>query len=192
MFAKRFDTKGRIEGYNFGSLSSDYVAVVYDKKTENLHQAVCNIAANRLQTEELRANRVRQIRNLHGRPERVRIEIRAMKLRSVPPSALSELANRFARFQIIDLSIGESEVPPHIKKGFLAVWRQNGSKDAFDFARDTDHYRQIRKYCRSTAAPWWKPETMWLEACEALKESRIFPPEAFSLPDLREEDEFFV
>ena len=101
MFAKRFDTKGRIEGYNFGSLTSDYVAAVYDKRTENLHQAVSNIAAKRLQTEELRANCVRQIRNLQRRPEKVRVEIRAMKLRSVPPNALPNLPNRFARFRYL-------------------------------------------------------------------------------------------
>lgn len=192
MFAKRFDTRGRIEGYNFGSLSSDYIAAVYDKKTESLHKAVSNIAAKKLQTEELRANCVRQIRNLQGLPEKTRIEIRAMKLRSVPPSALSKLANRFARFQFIDLNIGESELPPHIEKAFLALWRQNGSKDAFDYAKSTDYYRQIRKYWRSRTASWWKPETMWSDACEALKESGIFPADAFSPPDLEDEDEFLV
>lgn len=192
MFAKRFDTKAHIEGYNFGSLSSDYIAAVYDKKTETLHRIIQKIAANGLQTEELRANCVRQIRHLQGEPEKFRIEIRAMKLRSLPPSELWKLANRFARFQIIDLSMGECELPPHIEKAFLAIWRQNGSKDAFDYAKSTDYYRQIRKYCRSTTAPWWKPDTMWSDACEALKGSGIFPAEAFSLPDLEDEDEFLV
>lgn len=32
MFAKRYDNKGHIEGYNFGSVSSDYQTAVYDKK----------------------------------------------------------------------------------------------------------------------------------------------------------------
>ena len=189
MFAKRFGTNGHIEGYNFGSLSSDYIAAVYDKKTEALHRIMQKIAANGLQTEELRANCVRQIRHLQGLPEKTRVEIRAMKLRSLPPSELSKLANRFARFQFIDLSMGECELPPHIEKAFLAIWRQNGSKDAFDYAKSTGYYRQIRKYWRSRTASWWKPETMWSDACEALKESGIFPADAFSLPDLRDEDE---
>jgi hypothetical protein len=33
MGAKRVDSKGALEGYNFGNVTSDYMTTVYDKRT---------------------------------------------------------------------------------------------------------------------------------------------------------------
>lgn len=157
-----------------------------------LHQFISSLISQGLELENLQSNVIRKIEATKGQPESTRIEIRGQKLRKMTPSELWNMPNRFSRFKITDLSIEGAQLPPRVEKSFLALCRQNGVKDAFDTFKATQWSRKIHIYYRTRQASWWNPETMWLEACEALKESRIFPPEAFSLPDLREEDEFFV
>lgn len=192
IFAKQLDTRSHIESIYFGSISSDYRAVVYDKKAEMLHQYISSLISQGLELENPQSNVIRKIEATKGQPESTRIEIRGQKLRKMTPSELCNMPNRFSRFKITDLSIEGAQLPELIEDSFLALCRQNGVKDAFEKFKTSRWSRKIHTYYRTRQASWWNPETMWTEACEVLKQSGIFPAEAFSVSDLREEDEFLI
>lgn len=182
VMAKRVNTKGIIEGYNFGSVSSNYQTVVYDKRLERVHAAALDIAKKGsagTDADSLTANRIRQLKKaIHG-CETMRVEVRGKKMLGLPLWKLPQQTNRFERFSFADLSASGAELPTHIEKAFLAMCRQDGVKAALAAFKRTAYARSVPKYWRSHQATWWRPELFWEQACAALGESRIFPASAF-------------
>ena len=182
VMAKRVNTKGIIEGYNFGSVKSNYQTAVYDKRLERVHAAALEIAKKGsagTDTDPLAANRIRQLKKaIHG-CETTRVEVRGKKMLGLPLWKLPQQTNRFERFRFADLSAAGTELPPLIEKAFLAMCRQDGVKAALATFKRTDYARSVPKYWRSRQATWWQPEQLWAQACVALRESRIFPATAF-------------
>ena len=67
--------------------------------------------------------------------------------------------------------------------------RQDGVKAALEAFKHTKHARKVHAYWRSRQAAWWKPEELWQQACHALRETRMFPPEAFESPNSQAEQQ---
>ena len=190
VMAKRVGTGGFIEGYNFGSVSSDYQAAAYNKQQELVHAAILAIAqsgSSGFNDDPLKSNKIKQLERVLGGPEIARVEVRGKKMRGLPLCKLSQQTNRFARFHFADLSAGGTELDSLTEKSFLAMCRQDGVKAALDAFKHTEHARKVHAYWRSHQAAWWKPEELWQEACDALRETHMFPPEAFESPDSQAE-----
>lgn len=148
VFGKRVNTKGIIEGYNFGSVESNYSTAAYDKRQERVHAAALEIARTGsagTNTDPLTANRIRQLKKaIHG-CETTRVEVRGKKMLGLPLWKLPQQTNRFERFRFADLSGAGSELPPHIEKAFLAMCRQDGVKAALAAFKHTEYARSIPK-----------------------------------------------
>ena len=186
--SKRVNAKGIIETYNFGSVGSNYQTTAYDKRQERIHAAALEIAKKGsagTDADPLTANRIRQLKKAINGCETIRVEVRGKKMLGLPLWKLPQQTNRFERFRFADLSGAGSELPPHIKAGFLAMCRQDGVKAALAAYKHTEHARSVPKFWRSHQATWWKPEQLWEQACAALRESRIFPDSAFEPPPKR-------
>ena len=69
------------------------------------------------------------------------------------------------------------------EKSFLAMCRQDGVKAALGAFKHTEHARKVHAFWRSHQAAWWNAEELWQQACDALRETHMFPPEAFEPPD---------
>lgn len=188
VFGKRVNAKGFIEGYNFGSVESNYATAAYDKRQERVHAAALEIARTGsagTNADPLTANKISQLKQaIHG-CETTRVEVRGKKMLGLPVWKLPQQTNRFERFRFADLSAAGTELPPHIEKAFLALCRQDGVKAALAAFKHTDYVRSVPKYWRSRLATWWQPERMWEQACTALRESKIFPATAFEPPHKR-------
>ena len=185
---KRVNAKGIIEGYNFGSVESNYQTTVYDKHLERLHAAVMEIArtgSTGTNADPLTANRIRQLKKAINGCETTRVEVRGKKMLGLPLWKLPQQTNRFERFSFADLSAAGSELPPLIEKAFQAMCRQDGVKATLAAFKHTEYARSVPKYWRSHQATWWQPAQLWEQACAALRESRIFPPAAFEPPHNR-------
>ena len=190
MFAKRVGKGGFIEGYNFGSVSSNYQAATYNKQQELVHAAIIAIAqsgSSGFNDDPLTANKIKQLERVLGGPEIARVEVRGKKMRGLPLYKLSQQTNRFARFHFADLSAGGTELDPLTEKSFLAMCRQDGVKAALDAFKHTEHARKVHAFWRSRQATWWQPEELWQQACDALRHTGMFPPEAFEPPDCHAE-----
>lgn len=190
MMAKRFDTANHIEGYNFGSVDSDYQTAAYDKRQERIHAAILRIAkagSSGFYRDPLKSNSVKQLETEINGFDVVRVEVRGKKLRGLPLWKLSLQTNRFARFRFADLSASGADLDPLVEKSFLAMCRQDGVKAALDAFKHTKHARKVHAYWRSHQAAWWKPKELWQQACDALRDTGMFPPEAFDSPDSHSE-----
>ena len=97
------------------------------------------------------------------------------------------MRENFARFHFADLSARGAELEPLIEKSFLAMCRQDGVKAALEAFMHTEHARKVHAFWRSHQAAWWKPEELWQQACDALRDTRMFPPDAFDSPDSQAE-----
>ena len=186
VMAKRVGKGGFIEGYNFGSVSSDYETTAYNKQQELVHAAILAIAqsgSSGFNDDPLKANKIKQLERVLGGPEIVRVEVRGKKLRGLPPWKLTQQTNRFARFHFADLSASGVELEPLVEKSFLAMCRQDGVKAALEAFKHTEHARKVHAFWRSHQAAWWKPEALWQQACDALRDTGMFPPEALEPPD---------
>ncbi|BEP92025.1 hypothetical protein GmRootA79_04090 [Acidovorax sp. A79] len=186
MMAKRVGKGGFIEGYNFGSVRSDYETTAYNKQQELVHAAILAIAqssSSGFNDDPLKSNKIKQLKRVLEGPEIVRVEVRGKKMRGLPLWKLPQQTNRFARFHFADLSVAGIDLDPLIEKAFLAMCRQDGVKAALDAFKHTEHARKVHAFWRSHQATWWKPGELWLQACDALRETRMFPPEAFESPD---------
>jgi len=185
VIAKRVSMNGIVEGYNYGSVSSNYQTAVYDKHRERVHAAVLALAkegAAGMGRDPLKNNKVRQLDAAINGCETTRVEVRSKKMRGLPLWKLPQQTNRFARFRFADLSGSGSELPPFVERAFLAICRQDGVKVALAAFKHDEHARKVHKYWRSRQAAWWQPEQLWEQACEALRESKIFPTSAFEQP----------
>ena len=190
MMAKRVGKGGFIEGYNFGSVRSDYETTAYNKQQELVHAAIMAIAqsgSSGFTDDPLKANKIKQLKRVLGGPEIVRVEVRGKKMRGLPLWKLSQQTNRFARFHFADLSACGADLDPLTEKSFLAMCRQDGVKAALGAFEHTEHARKVHAFWRSRQATWWQPEELWQQACDALRETRMFPPEAFESPDCQAE-----
>ena len=183
MFGKRIDARGHIEGYNFGSVSSDYMTVAYNKYQERIHAAILTLAKSGAGIEGLKSNAVKQLKRVRRDPHVMRVEVRGKKMRGIQLSELASLPNRFARFRFADLNAAGVELPRLIELSFLALCRDSGVKAALAAFKHSEHARQVHAYWRSRQAAWWRPEPLWLQACEAVQEIGLFPEEAFQSDD---------
>jgi hypothetical protein len=183
VFGKRLSRTGIVEGYNYGSVSSDYLHVVYDKKIERVHAAALNLMKNGAASDELKHNAVRRLDATRKAPETVRVEVRCMKLRGCLPFELLSLPNRFTRFKFGDLRQHSAyKLSKFDRHALIAMCRHDGTKAALAlYARERPDV-QARKFWNSIQADWWNPASAWTSACMSLRESGIFPPEAFDQP----------
>lgn len=190
MMAKRFDTANHIEGYNFGSVGSDYQTTAYDKRQERIHTAILRIAkagSSGFYGDSLKSNLIMQLETEINGFDVVRVEVRGKKLRGLPLYKLSQQTNRFARFRFADLSAGGFILDTLTEKAFLAMCRQDGVKAALEAFKHTKHARKVHAFWRSRQAAWWQPEELWQQACDALRDTGMFPPDAFESPDCHAE-----
>ncbi len=190
MMAKRFDTANHIEGYNFGSVDSDYQTAAYDKRQERIHAAILRIAkagSSGFYRDPLKSNLVKQLETEINGFDVIRIEVRGKKLRCLPLLKLSQQTNRFARFRFADLSAGGADLDPLVEKSFLAMCRQDGVKAALEAFKYSEHARKVHAFWRSRQAAWWKPEELWQQAYDALRDTHMFPREAFESSDSHSE-----
>jgi hypothetical protein len=185
VIAKRINAKGHIEGYNFGSVSSDYMSVVYDKGRERNHAALLRLIKNGAKIEDLKSNLIKQFPTGNTDQPRVRVEVRGKKMRGMPLYKLDTLPNRFERFQFCDLDSDGIDLPPYIEKAFLALCRQNGVKAGLENFKRTEWIRKVNAYYRAREASWWRPEQLWQESCNAIREIGLFPDLAFEEPKFR-------
>lgn len=189
VMAKRIAQHNRIEGFNFGSVSSDYFSVAYDKRMERIHAAILNmvkqIAKKQGQqgVEPLTANAIKQLKPKLDGIEVVRVEVRGKKLRGLLLAELESLPNRFARFRFADLAGGGSMLSPLTERAFLAMCRQDGVKAALEAFKHTKQARKVHAFWRSRQATWWTPEPLWQQACDALRDTGLFPDAAFDCVD---------
>lgn len=191
MFGKRVDSHAKVETYNFGSVTSDYMTTVYDKYCERVHAAILALLKNGAKTEKLDSNMVRQVLRAKGARDKVRVEVRGKKLRARPLHEIFNLPNRFDRFVFCDLDSDGTDLPPYIQEAFIALCRQNGVKAALINYKHTEWTRKVNAFYRSRQATWWRPEGLWAEACDGLRELGIFPDVAFIAPELRQKDNSF-
>jgi hypothetical protein len=180
MFGKRINAYGHIEGYNFGSLTSDYMVVAYNKSQERVHAAILALVKSGIGTESLKSNAVKQLKRVRRGPHVMRVEVRGKKMRGLRLSELNSLPNRFARFRFADLNAAGMALPELTELSFLALCRDSGVKAALAAFKHTEHARQVHAYWRSRQAAWWQPEPLWQQACEAVCEIGLFPDDAFA------------
>ncbi|MFO1263404.1 MAG: hypothetical protein U1E84_08720 [Rhodoferax sp.] len=189
MMAKRMAQHCHIEGYNFGSVTSDYFTVAYDKSQERIHAAILNMVKQinekrgKQSNERLKANAIKQLKPKLDGIEVVRVEVRGKKLRGLPLYKLDSLPNRFARFRFADLDGAGPQLSPLTERAFLAMCRQDGVKAALDAFKNTKQARKVHAFWRSRQATWWTPEPLWQQACDALREVGLFPDSAFDARD---------
>lgn len=187
VFGKRIDKNGRIEGYNFGSVTSDYIQAVYDKRTERIHATLVNLVKNSGGRDELPENSVKRFMRARDGHEVTRVEVRAMKLHGCTPYELSTLPNRFERFRFADLT---RDAGPDLSEldraAFLSMCRHIGVKASLALYKRERPDVSVRKFWEAKRAGWWKPEALWINACDALRESGIFPECAFSKPEVHD------
>lgn len=183
MFCKRVDTKGNVEGYNFGSVSSNYISAVYSKDIERAHRAVLQMIKEGLKTEPLEANMIKQLKQLCGAPSMMRIEVRGRKLSNLPLHGLRNEANRFERFKFAHLGTSGADLPVWLEAAFLSLCRERGVKAALATFRNTEYARLVHKFWQTRQCSWWQPEELWQQACDALEGLGIFPVEAFDPND---------
>jgi hypothetical protein len=182
VMAKRMAQNCHIEGYNFGSVTSDYFVVAYDKSQERVHAAILKMLKNAksgVGIEGLKANVVKQMKDALDGIETVRVEVRGKKLRGMPLCKLEGLPNRFSRFRFADLDGSDAQLPLLTERAFLAMCRQDGVKAALEAFKHTKQARKVHAFWRSRKATWWQPELLWQQACDAVRATGLFPHAAF-------------
>jgi hypothetical protein len=184
VFGKRMSTThGRVETYNFGSVSSDYMTSAYDKRAERIHAAICQIAKRGIDREGLKANLIKQFHAVLDEPERMRVEVRGKKMRGQRLCNIGNMSNRFKRFGFTMLDADGAELDVLTKLAFISICQQHDLKTALAAFKRTKHARSVRKFWRDRQATWWKPEPMWQQGCHALRALGLFPAEAFNDDD---------
>ena len=112
-------------------------------------------------------------------------------MRGLPLWKLPQQTNRFARFRFADLPAGGADLDPLVETWFLAMCRQDGVKAALDAFKQSEHARnKVHAFWCSRQATWWKPEELWRQTFDALRETHIFPREAFEPPDSQVEQPY--
>lgn len=182
VFGKRMKTDGWVETYNFGSQSSDYMSAVYDKRVERIHAAALNLLKSSTSSDTLKKNAIKRLKRAHDAFETTRVEVRGMKLRGLPLWELHQQPNRFSRFHFVDLCQHGAELPEWLHASFQALCEQRGVKAALANFKRTPYSAAVREFWESRQPSWWEPESMWEEACDALRKTGLFPDRAFVKP----------
>lgn len=181
VFGKRVASRAHIEGYNFGSVKSDYMTTAYDKRGERVHRAIQNLLRTaRSENESLKENAVKQIHVARGANPITRVEIRGKKLKGLPLSKLSTQTNRFKWFKFACLDADGTILSPLTEQAFISMCRDIGVKAALAEFKNSKQSANVNAYWQSHQADWWQPETLWSQACNAVREIGLFPDEAFS------------
>ena len=167
---------GEFQSANFGSLSSDYRAAVYDKRDETLRR-ILEAAEKGGGAEGLKTARVAQLKAAASLPPTLRVEVRGMKIGVPVHKLLNAGKNRFERFQFVELD-GLTELSELERRAFLALVRQMGLKKAVELYRGDPLHSHLQKVVQQSAS-WWQPVGLWKEGVKALAKSGIFPKEAF-------------
>ena len=185
-FGKRTNKAGAVEGYNYGGISSDYAAAVYDKRVERVHRAVENIArAGRLGNTSLKSAAVKQFHDAREHRPFIRVEVRGKKMRGLPLYKIASMTNRFKRFSFTDLDAMPPELPAALQQACISIYRDLGAAAVFETFDGTKHLPAIKRWLSTGNADWWQPDALWQGVDTALRASKIFPPAAFLDPDLR-------
>jgi hypothetical protein len=185
VFGKRMAKGGLVETYNFGSVNSDYMTAAYDKRAERIHVAICRIAKRGgIDEESLKANLIKQFHAVHDEPERMRVEVRGKKMRGMRLCNIGKMSNRFKRFGFTMLDADGAELDVLTKLAFISICQQYDLKTALAAFKRTKHARAVRKFWRDRQATWWKPDPMWQQGCDALRQLGLFPAEAFDDDEL--------
>lgn len=180
VFAKRIGEGGRVEGYNFGAVSSDYQTAVYDKRNERVHRALLALQRSRRSTDvSLKENRVTQFFKSREAEEHIRAEVRCQKLRGLPVAKVGALRNRFERFTFVDLRGGREDLDPTTRQAFISMCRDIGAKAAQAHMKNSTQAGEVAKFWRSRRASWWQPQGLWAQIEGLLRSTRLFPSEAF-------------
>jgi hypothetical protein len=186
-FGKRVRKQCWVETYNYGGVHSDYVTTVYNKKIELVHRAVQRlIRAGRSAKENLKQHVVKQVHASRDLPEHIRVEVRGKKMRGLLVHKVAGMNNRFGRFRFTDLDRTPA-LPKQIERACISIYRDQGEKAVLETFAGSKYLPLIRRWLREGSATWWQPELLWEQAVTALRESRIFPPEAFLPPEQRRE-----
>jgi hypothetical protein len=181
VFGKRVASCARIEGYNFGSVKSDYMTTAYDKRGEQVHRAIQNLVRTaRSENESLKANVVKQLHVARDAQPITRVEIRGKKLKGLPLLQLPTLSNRFKWFKFACLDAEGTQLSTLTEQAFISMCRDIGVKAALAAFKGSTQANNVNSFWRSHQAQWWKPETLWSQACDAVREIGLFPDEAFS------------
>lgn len=184
VFGKRVASRARIDGYNFGSVKSDYMTTAYDKRGEQVHRAIQNLVRTaRSENESLKANAMKQLHVARDAQPITRVEIRGKKLKGLPLSKLPTLSNRFKWFKFACLDAEGTQLSTLTEQAFISMCRDIGVKAALAAFKGSTQANNVNSFWRSHQAGWWKPETLWSQACDAVREIGLFPDEAFSDQD---------
>lgn len=167
---------GAFQTINLGSMSSDYIAAVYNKRDEVLRRIVKE-AEKGGASESLKANMIRQLKVAAGMPPIMRVEVRGMKIGKKVKDLMGLGLNRFERFQFIEIQ-NIAGLTDFERRNFLALAREVGLKAAVDLHKGQPTHRHVKKAVAQTAA-WWQPKGLWKRGIKALMASGIFPEDAF-------------
>lgn len=179
---KRLNGKGRIEGFNLGSVSSDYFTAVYDKRAELLDKAVKKIANRGVEAESTKSVAIKQLKTARDAPPTVRVEVRGRKVRGKSVRELMKLTDRFERLSFTSLDAASAkDVPALVLELFVSACRDRGVKAALKLFEKHKSHAQL-KAIWNTQPSWWAPEKVWRRAVKGLKPLGIFAAEAFEKP----------
>lgn len=177
LFGKTVGRSGLVEGYHFGSISSDHAGILYDKTSERLTSYIEAIAGKGLDLDSLKENVVRQLTRLKSEPPVVRVEIRNMKLNGKTLHEVWKETNRFCRFSF-QLMDGAPDLPARSRLAFQSVCRDVGVTAALEIFKGSPSERALRGFV-TTRPKWWVPDDLWHQALLSLRRSGILPPAAF-------------
>ncbi|CAN7322044.1 hypothetical protein LJR260_001610 [Variovorax paradoxus] len=179
---KRLNGKGRVEGFNLGSVSSDYFTAVYDKSAELLDKAVKQIARRGSGTESTKSVAIKQLKMARGNPPIVRVEVRGRKVRGKSVREVMKLTDRFERLNFVSLN---DELAKTVRRStlelFISACRDRGVKRALElFEGDKSHAKL--KALWTSKPEWWTPDRVWRQAVKGLKPLGIFADDSFKKP----------
>lgn len=186
VFGKRLTNGSFIETYNFGSLKSAYMTTVYSKHIEKVHRAIQSLMRTaRSENESLKANAVKQVHDARDAQPITRVEIRGKKLKGLPLSKLPTQTNRFNwfKFACLDMPGTGMQLTPLLRQAFISMCRDMSVKATLAAFKGSKQATNVNNFWRLHQAEWWKPETLWSQACDAVREIGLFPDEAFSDPE---------
>ena len=168
---------GRFQTINFGSMGSDYIAAVYNKRDEVVRRIVAD-AEKSGSDESLKAARIKQLKVAAGAPPTMRVEIRGMKIGCAANQLLTVGARRFERFVFVELQAIEG-LTEFERRNFVALVRDSSLREAVALHKGQPTYKHVKKALTQTAT-WWEPEGLWARGINTLRKSGIFPKDAFA------------
>lgn len=177
VFGKTVRRCGVVEGYHFGSISSDHAGILYDKTSERLTRYIDALQGKSLDLDSLKDNVVRQLTRLKSEAPVVRVEIRNMKLNGKTLQELWKEPNRFCRFSF-QLMDGAPELPARSRLAFQSVCRDVGVKTALEIFKGSPWETALEDFVNERPT-WWVPDGLWHEALLSLHKTGIFPSPAF-------------